>query len=329
MIITQTPLRISLAGGGTDFRDFYTKEGGAVVSTTIDKYVYVIIKERFDDKIYINYSRKEIVDSVEEIKHGIVREAMKKTGVEKGVEITVLADVPSEGSGLGSSSSFTVGLLNALYAHKGTFVGAEQLAAEACGIEIDALMAPIGVQDQYIAAYGGLRFFEVSKDGRVNSERLDINANEKMRLYSSLLLFFTNITRSASSVLTEQKNNMAEKVKELKRIKDFAYMTRECIKKGYFDDIGKLLHEGWIEKKRLASNISAPAIDEDYEKARGAGATGGKLAGAGGGGFLLLYCPLERQNSLKRALNGMRQLPFMGEKDGSKVIFNMGRYEWK
>ncbi len=329
MIITQTPLRISLAGGGTDFRDFYTKEGGAVVSTTIDKYVYVIIKERFDDKIYINYSRKEIVDSVEEIKHGIVREAMKKTGVEKGVEITVLADVPSEGSGLGSSSSFTVGLLNALYAHKGTFVGAEQLAAEACGIEIDALMAPIGVQDQYIAAYGGLRFFEFSKDGRVNSERLDINANEKMRLYSSLLLFFTNITRSASSVLTEQKNNMAEKVKELKRIKDFAYMTRECIKKGYFDDIGKLLHEGWIEKKRLASNISAPAIDEDYEKARGAGATGGKLAGAGGGGFLLLYCPLERQNSLKRALNGMRQLPFMGEKDGSKVIFNMGRYEWK
>ena len=249
MIITQTPLRISLAGGGTDFKDFYTKEGGAVVSTTIDKYVYVIIKERFDDKIYINYSRKEIVDSVEEIKHGIVREAMKKTGVEKGVEITVLADVPSEGSGLGSSSSFTVGLLNALYAHKGTFVGAEQLAAEACGIEIDALMAPIGVQDQYIAAYGGLRFFEFSKDGRVNSERLDINANEKMRLYSSLLLFFTNITRSASSVLTEQKNNMAEKVKELKRIKDFAYITRECIKKGYFDDIGKLLHEGWIEKK--------------------------------------------------------------------------------
>ncbi len=329
MIITQTPLRISLAGGGTDFRDFYTKEGGAVVSTTIDKYVYVIVKERFDDKIYINYSRKEIVDSVEEIKHGIVREAMKKTGVEKGVEITVLADVPSEGSGLGSSSSFTVGLLNALYAHKGIFVGAEQLAAEACGIEIDALMAPIGVQDQYIAAYGGLRFFEFSKDGRVNSERLDINANEKMRLYSSLLLFFTNITRSASTVLSEQKNNIPEKVKGLKRIRDFAYMTRDCIKKGYFDDVGKLLHEGWIEKKRLASNISAPGIDKDYEKARGAGATGGKLAGAGGGGFLLLYCPLEQQNSLKRALNAMRELPFMGEKDGSKVIFNMGRYEWK
>lgn len=323
MIITQTPLRISLFGGGTDFKDFYLKEGGAVVSLAIDKYVYVIVKERFDEKIYINYSKKEIVDTVDEIKHDLVRETMRKTGIVGGIEVTTLADVPSEGSGLGSSSSITVGLLNAFYAYRGEQVSPERLAREACEIEIDLLGKPIGIQDQYIAAYGNLRFFEFRKDGKVYSESFNLSDEEKRRLVSNLLTFYTGKTRSSVDVLTEQKKNIAERLEELRRLRDLAYQAKAYVLGGTLDRIGYLLHESWQEKKKLASNITTSLIDELYEKAIKAGAIGGKISGAGSGGFLLLYCTKEKQDSVQSAMNGHKELPLLLSKDGSKVIFNI------
>lgn len=329
MIITQTPLRISLAGGGTDFKDYYLKEGGAVLSMAIDKYVYVIVKERFDNDIYINYSKKEIVKSVDEIEHELVKEAMKKTGVTEGVEITTLADVPSEGSGLGSSSSITVGLLNAFYAYKGEQVTAERLAREACEIEIDMVHKPIGIQDQYIAAYGNIRFFEFRKDGEVRLEKIDLTGAQKRKLVSNLLLFYTQKTRKSSDILSEQKRNIDSRLNELRKIKDMAFEARRCVLNGSLDNLGDILKRNWVEKKKLSSNISSDEIDAIYNMAIENGAIGGKISGAGAGGFLLLYCPADKQDKLRDSFNGHRELPFLLERDGSKVIFNMRRYEWK
>ncbi len=329
MIITQTPLRISLFGGGTDFKDYYSRDGGAVLSLGIDKYIYVIVKERFDEDIYINYSKKEIVGCVDEIEHELVKEAMRKAGVKAGIEITTLADIPSEGSGLGSSSSVTVGLLNALYAYQGEQVTLEQLAREACEIEIGILGKPIGVQDQYIAAYGGLRFIEFDKDGSITVERMPLKEEEKRRLVSNLLIFYTGKTRSSSNVLTEQKNNIGQRLRELGTIKELAFEAKEHILAGDIDDIGALMQKGWEAKKKLASNVTTPEIDELYAKAIVAGALGGKISGAGSGGFLLLYCPREVQNSVREAMNGHMELPFLLSRDGSKVIFNNRGYEWK
>jgi len=323
MIITQTPLRISLFGGGTDFREFFRQHSGAVLSMGIDKYIYVIVKERFDDKIYINYSRKEIVDSVDQIQHGLVREAMKKTGVLKGVEITTLADVPSEGSGLGSSSSVTVGLLNAFYAYRGIQVTAETLARQACEIEIDILKSPIGIQDQYIAAYGNLCFFEFRKNEDVIVERLNIDHSKKNDLVSNLMLFYTNKTRSANTILSEQRKNISSHIQQLSMLRDYAYKAKNLICTDNYDQIGKLLHDSWQAKKCLASNISNPDIDLMYSKAFEAGALGGKISGAGAGGFLLLYCPVEKQQNVRAALKDYRELQFGLSRDGSKVIFNI------
>lgn len=329
MIITQTPLRVGLFGGGTDFKEFYLKEEGAVLSFGIDKYVYVIVKERFDEKIYINYSKKEIVNHVDDIAHDLVREAMRKTGITGGVEVTTLADVPSKGSGLGSSSSITVGLLNAFYTYQGEQVPQERLAMEACEIEIDIVGKPIGIQDQYIAAYGNMRFFEFQRNGQVNVEKLDLTDEQKRMLVSNLLLFFTNKTRSSSEVLTEQRKNISERMDELRRLRDIAYEARRIILSGRTDETGHLLHESWQEKKKLASNVSTKDIDVMYERAREAGAMGGKIAGAGSGGFLLVYCPRENQNAVREALKEYRELPFLLSRDGSKVIFNMRGYAWK
>jgi D-glycero-alpha-D-manno-heptose-7-phosphate kinase len=329
MIITQTPLRVSLAGGGTDFPDYFRREGGAVLSMAIDKYVYVIIQQRFDEKIYINYSQKEIVDRVEEIKHELVREAMWITGVEQGVEITTLADVPSEGAGLGSSSSVTVGLLNAFYAYQGMQVPAEQLAREACRIEVEILGKPIGFQDQYIAAYGNLRFIEFRNDGTVAVEKVAVPEARKRRLASNLLLFFTNRTRSATTILSGQRQGIGDRLGELGRLRDAAFAARQAVLEDGLDAVGEILHRSWQVKKVLAPGISDPSLDVLYERACAAGATGGKLSGAGGGGFLLVYCPRERQNALREVLADLRELPFMMEPDGSKVIFNVRRYEWK
>jgi D-glycero-alpha-D-manno-heptose-7-phosphate kinase len=329
VIISQTPLRISLAGGGTDLKSFYYTEEGMVISTAIDKYVYVIVKERFDERIYINYSQKEIVDTVTEIKHDLVREAMKKTGVTKGVEITTLADIPSEGSGLGSSSSITTGLLNAFYNFSGIQVTAEQLAREACDIEINLCKKPIGKQDQYISAYGGFNTLTFHTDDTVSVSKINIMSNELRRLGSNLLLFYTNKTRNANVILEKQKKNTEEKRNVLRAMKDLVPEVTEIIKRGDFDDVGRILHENWISKKTLAGTISNDDIDTMYHDAMNAGALGGKICGAGGGGFLLLYVPRDRQDAVRESLSKYRELPFMLDPLGSRIIFNVRTYSTK
>ena len=231
MLITQTPLRISLAGGGTDLASYYEQRGGAVVSAAIDKFVYVILNQRFDDKIYISYSKKEIVDHVDDIQHELVRESMRKAGVEQGVEIAIMADIPSEGSGLGSSSSLTVGLLNTFYQYKGIQVTAEQLAQDACEIEIQICGKPIGKQDQYIAAYGGLRFFSWNRDGTVNVEDLPIGKGRR-DLGSRLMLFYTDVTRKADVILEKQVGNAAANEVQLDQIKELS-LPCACVYSGW------------------------------------------------------------------------------------------------
>ena len=323
MIVVRAPLRLSFFGGGTDFSAYYRRQGGAVVSTAIDKYVFVIVKERFDDKIYVNYSQKEIVDRVADLKHELVREAMRLTGVEHGIEITTLADVPSAGTGLGSSSAVTVGLLQALYTFQGRIMEYETLARQACEIEIDRCGKPIGKQDQYIAAYGGMRFIRFLPDDSVQTEPLELSLPLAQRLNRNLLLFYTNATRASSSVLTEQQGNIPARLAFLDQMKEIAQRGLACLRQGELDEFGRLLHKSWELKKGLASGVSNEAIDALYTLAREAGALGGKIAGAGGGGFLLLYCPLDKQDAVRAALGRLRELPFAFERDGSKVIFNI------
>lgn len=325
MVISQTPLRVSFLGGGTDLSVFYEVEDGCVVSSSIDKYVYVIVKKRFDDLIVLNYSRKEVVEDVDEIKHELIREAMIKAGVERGVEITTLADVPSQGSGLGSSSSITVGLLNALHAYRGNQKTAGDLAREACEIEIDIVGKPIGKQDQYIAAYGDVSMFTFKTDGEVLVEKLGFSDGKRSRLGQNLLLFYTNRTRSASNILSEQKEQTHNNFGILKRIKQHALDAKRHLMDNSFDAMGQLMKETWECKKQLARKISDPEIDRLYEIALSSGALGGKLSGAGGGGFLLLYCPLEKQKKLRAALRHLRELLFTLERSGSRIIFNTGR----
>jgi D-glycero-alpha-D-manno-heptose-7-phosphate kinase len=329
MIITQTPLRISFAGGGTDLASYYAEREGFVVSTAIDKFAYVIVKERFDDLIYLNYMKKEIRAEVGEIEHELIREAMRVTGVAGGVEVTLLSDIPSEGAGLGSSSSFTVGLLNAFHMYRGEQVTAEQLAQEACEIEIERLGKPIGKQDQYIAAYGGLRSFRFRRDETVEVERIPLGAKPLRELDARLHLFFTGRTRKADVILTEQKANTRDRSAELDGIKQLALALGPALERGELDRLGDLLHANWELKRKLASGVSDPAIDEMYALARAHGALGGKICGAGGGGFLLVYCPIERQERLEKGMSEYRPMPFRLEPDGSKVIFNYRRDTWK
>ena len=323
MIITQTPLRISFLGGGTDFPDFYKQYGGCVLTTAIDKYVYCIVKERFDKQIYVNYSVKEIVDKVDDLQHELVREALRETGVKQGIEITFLSDVPAAGSGLGSSSTVTVGVLNALYQYQGMPVTAEQLAQHACDIEINILGKPIGVQDQYIASYGGINFIEFNKGGEVKVEPLGLSEEYLNDLKSYLMVFFTGKTRQAIAVLKEQKANIKKKNRILLEMADQARLGKKLLKLGKVAALGRLLNEGWELKKQLASKISDTEIDGIYSAAKKAGAIGGKISGAGGGGFLTLLVPTSKREKVRRALKGLKEMPVGLSRDGSKVIFNI------
>jgi D-glycero-alpha-D-manno-heptose-7-phosphate kinase len=325
MIIVQTPLRVSLFGGGTDFRSFFLEEGGCVLTSAIDKYIFVTIKKRFDEKLRVGYTQTEMVDRVSEIQHDLIREAFVITGIDRGVEITTMGDIPSRGSGLGSSSTVTVGTLHAIYTLKGEMVTAECLARQACEIEIDRLGKPIGIQDQYIAAFGGLRFMEFSPSGEVSAHKIELSPSQARRLNENLLLFFTGITRRSGSILSEQKQNINHRRDVLCEMKKMAYIARDELLSGNMDVIGELLHDSWALKKQLASKISNGGIDEMYAAARRAGAIGGKITGAGGGGFLLLYCPHEKQEAVRAALSNLQELPFQLEHSGSKVIFNYER----
>lgn len=326
MIITQTPLRVSLAGGGTDFRDFFERHGGCVVSSAIDKYVYCVVKERFDDKIYVNYSKKEIVDSVDQLEHELVREAMRKVGVTKGIEISFLSDIPAEGSGLGSSSSVTVGVLNALYHYVDRLPTAEQLARGACEIEIDILGKPIGVQDQYIAAYGGLRCFHFGPGREVETESVKTSRSVLDDLDSMLMLFFTGKTRKADGILSEQKSNIAQRTEVLREMAKQAEQVRQIVESGEVEALGPLLHQAWAAKRQLAGSISNSEMDEIYERAIKAGALGGKISGAGGGGFFLMCVPSDKRQAVRRALGNLKEMPFRLERGGSRVILNVQRY---
>ncbi len=331
MIIVKTPLRISFVGGGSDMRSFYNKHQGEVICTAIDKFVYAIVKERFDDMIYINYSRKECVGHVSEIEHDLVREAMKLTGVEKGVEITTLADIPSSGSGLGSSSSITVALLHALYAFQNELVTAEQLARDACHIEIDILGKPIGRQDQYAAAYGGVNRFRFLAGDLTERLPQKMDPAVLRKFSASLLLYFTGITRSADEILTRQQQglNQSEKLESMKKMVELVEPFAQAMEQGDIHTCGLLLDRNWCLKQQMAAGISNDQIDEMYAKAKNAGALAGKIAGAGGGGFLLLIVPRENQNAVFEALKEYRELPFMMEKSGSKVIFEDHSYSSK
>lgn len=321
MIIVQTPLRISFFGGGTDFPGYFLNEGGCVLSSAINKYIFVVIKKRFDDRLRVSYTRTELADTINDLNHELVREALRKTGISKGVEIITMGDIPA-GSGLGSSSTVTVGALHAMYAYQNILVSADRLAEEACDIEVNILHKPIGFQDQYIAAFGGLRFIEFNQNGKVLSEVVELDPEIQKRLSDNLLLFFTGVTRKAESILSEQKDQINIHLPVLRALKDMARQAREALIRGNTDEIGCLLHESWKLKKQLASGITNGALDAYYQKALKAGAIGGKITGAGGGGFLLLYCPLEKRDGVRSALSDLRELPFRLEPDGTKVILN-------
>jgi D-glycero-alpha-D-manno-heptose-7-phosphate kinase len=325
MIIVQTPLRVSLFGGGTDFPSFYQQEGGCVLSSAIDKYIFVTIKKRFDRKLRVGYTLTEMADCIDEIKHELIRESLRKTGILEGVEITTMGDIPSEGSGLGSSSTVTVGSLHAMYVFQNETVTAERLAHEACQIEIDMLEKPIGVQDQYIVAYGGLRLLEFFPDGEVKNSKVELKKEQQRQLNENLLLFFTGVTRQADRILDEQKHNINDRLPVLREMKQMAYEAHRQLQAGNVEIIGELLHESWQLKKQLAKQISNGSIEIMYEVARKAGAIGGKITGAGGGGFLLLYCPHDRQKDVRAALSKLQELPFQIEPDGTKVILNYRR----
>ncbi|HEY50566.1 MAG TPA: GHMP kinase [Dehalococcoidia bacterium] len=324
MIITRTPFRISFAGGGTDLPEFYRREAGAVLSTAINRYMYIIVNQRFTDAIRVSYYAKtEIVDSVDEIRHPLVREALKLVGIGRGIEIASVADVHA-GAGLGSSGSFTVGLLNALYAYKGSLKSSAELAREACHIEIDLLGEPVGKQDQYIAAYGGFRYFQFNPDESVTTEPIIWSPEHKDELGQNLLLLYTGDVHEAGSILQEQKEKtpQPDKMASLIKMRDMAINLKDQLNdKAEADIFGDILHRGWQLKKELASGISNDKIDEYYQRALSAGAMGGKLLGAGGGGFLLLYCPKAKHPQVKKALSDLPALEFSFEPEGSKIIY--------
>lgn len=328
MIITQTPLRIGLVGGGTDLPAYYREHGGRVLNCAIDKYIYVIVKQRFDDDIYVNYSQKEIVSRVEDLQHDLVREAMHMAGVRTGVEITTLADVPSAGSGLGSSSAVTVGLLHALFAYQGRQVSGEELADRACAIEIDRCGKQIGKQDQYIAALGGIRDIRFGPGDRVVAEEVVVPTARRRLLQDQMLLFYTGITRSATTILEDQTANVPNILPELHLLKDLAGAAADGLRRGQVSAVSDALRASWEAKRTLAPGVSTGQIDSAVGAALEAGASAAKVSGAGGGGFLLVTCDAEHQRDVRKRLAAMRELPIKIDPLGSRVVLNVHRDIW-
>jgi D-glycero-alpha-D-manno-heptose-7-phosphate kinase len=322
MIISRTPLRISFAGGGSDLPSFYTQEQGAVLSTTIDKYIYLAIHKYFDpDKIQLKYAKTELVNSYSDIQHPIFRECLSEFSI-KGVDINSIADIPA-GTGLGSSSSFTVGLLNVINAYMHRYVSQEYLASKACAIEIDRLKEPIGKQDQYAAAYGGLNFIRFNYDGTVDVEKILMKPEIKRQFEANLVMIYTGDTHSAGSLLKLQNQAMkqADKRTIQREIVQQAFELKEALQNNQIDDFGRILHEGWLLKKSLTASISTALVDEVYKKGLDAGALGGKLLGAGGGGFILFYCIAEKLDNFKKEMAGYRELDFQFDNTGSKIVY--------
>jgi D-glycero-alpha-D-manno-heptose-7-phosphate kinase len=324
MIISRTPLRMSFTGGGSDLSSFYRRFGGAVLSTAIDKYVYVTVNPKFDNGIRIAYSKNEEVSSVAEIEHRLVKAAMQHLGMGGGIEITTVADIPSRGTGLGSSSSFTVGLLHVLNAFKGRYVSAEQLGQAACHIEIDLCGEPIGKQDQYAAAYGGFNLIEFQPDDTVVVTPV-ICAKETVKsIERDILVLYTGITRSASALLKTQSDAVdasAGKQRNMQRMVALTHTLREELQRNNTEAFGEILHENWMFKREMTAGISTSEIDGWYDRARSFGALGGKILGAGAGGFLMLYAPHRLHSTIVAGLPELRQIPMRFEPMGSRIIF--------
>lgn len=324
MIISRTPLRISFVGGGSDIPAYYNQSPGAVVSTAINKYIYITVNKKFDKRIRASYSKTENVDHASQIEHPLIRECLKKVGIERGIEVTSLSDIPSEGTGLGSSSSYTVGLLNALYAYIGKYASAEKLAREACEIEIDILKDPIGKQDQYIAAYGGLQFIQFLSDGNVDVSPIICSSDVKRTLAESCLLLYTGITRSSSTILSKQSKNMKNDIDKrvvMIQMVSLAHEMQRLLNNNSIKEFGQLLHENWLLKRKMAEGVSSEAINKWYDLARKNGAEGGKILGAGGGGFLLLYAKRNYRDKILSSLKDLELHNFQFEPQGSKIIF--------
>ncbi len=321
MIITRTPFRVSFAGGGSDIPSFYEKHGGCVVSTSINKYMYISVHPNFKrDETVLKYSSTETVTDIETIDHKYYRKILSLLGV-NGVELVSTADIPA-GTGLGSSSSFTVGVLHALYAYKGKYVSKERLASEACSIEITELHNPIGKQDQYAAAYGGLNFIRFYENGDVNVSPIIMDLSKMRRMEENLMMFYTGKLHSASSILKEQSSNIVSGQKEANQLQmcRLAENLRDELQNNNIDALGEILHQNWLLKRTLATGISNELIDSKYDAAIKAGAIGGKLLGAGGGGFLLFYVPKEKQEEVRRCI-GLPQMPVVFDRQGSAVIY--------
>jgi D-glycero-alpha-D-manno-heptose-7-phosphate kinase len=329
MIISRAPVRISLGGGGTDLPSYYKKFGGFLVAAAIDKYIFISINKRFVSSIRLSYSETEIVDSVDQIKHRIFREALRLLGIANQVEIVSIADVPSN-CGLGSSSAFTVSLLNGLHAYKREFVSLKDLAEEACRLEIEILGEPIGKQDQYLSAIGGLCSLTFEKSGEVIVEPLQLAADKLMDLENNISLFYTGVERRASEILSSQnvrtKTNDDAVLSTLHKIKEIGLDSRRALERGDLDEFGALLDFHWQVKKTLSGKISSPRFDEVYETARRAGALGGKIMGAGGGGFFMFYSQ-NKKGRLIEALGhlGLSYTPFRFDFEGAKILVNMRR----
>lgn len=322
MIITRTPLRISFAGGSTDLPSFYRAHGGgAVTSAAIDRYVHVLVNPKFDRSIRVAYSRTENVESPAELQHGLVREAMHLTGLREAIEVHTIADIPSEGTGLGSSSTLTVGLLNAFYAYQGILREPAELAREACEIEIDRLKGALGKQDQYIAAFGGTQYFEFHADDSVRVLPIPLSTRDREALSDHLSLYYTGVTRKANDLLQRQSERTSVNIPALERMRELASEAREAIVRRDFARLGALLDEGWTLKRGLSSGISTDVIDAQYAAAKNAGAWGGKITGAGGGGFLLLLHPPERSRQIAQALSPMERLSVRITPEGSRILF--------
>lgn len=324
MIISRTPLRMSFAGGGSDMPAFYRRHGGAVLSTAVDKYVYVNINRKFDGGIRLAYSKTEEVESVDQIEHRLFRATFECLGMKGGVEITTIADIPSRGTGLGSSSAFTVGLLNAVSAYLGRHISAEDLGRLSCEIEIDRCGEPIGKQDQYAAAFGGLNLVEFKADDSVLVTPVIMPADARRTLEDRIIVFYTGITRSASHILKQQSEAVAtDRAKRgtLVRMVELAYRMRDELQAGNLDAFGSILDDNWTLKKTLTGGVSTDEIDAWYGLGRKAGALGGKILGAGAGGFLMFYAPRERHPAIERALGTLRRSNFRFDPLGSRIIF--------
>jgi D-glycero-alpha-D-manno-heptose-7-phosphate kinase len=330
MIISRSPVRITLGGGGTDLPSYYSKYGGALIAAAIDKYTLVTAHTRFDDDIKLNYSKTEITKNVDEINHNIFREALKLLKIKKGIELTSLSDMPSS-SGLGTSGSFTIALLNALHTYKKDFVSQKKLAEEACHIEMDILKEPIGKQDQYISAFGGITYFEFAKNGNVKVVPIKMSEEARDELHNNIILFYTGIQRSASKILKEQddrsKNNESQTIETLHEIRKIGVETKKAFEKGDIDKLGEYLDDHWNIKKQLSKGVSNPYIDECYKHAKKNGALGGKIMGAGGGGFFMFYH--NGNNTQKTAFikamgkKDLKKMRFNFDFEGSKIILNM------